>query len=83
MANLQKALQREIALFSEAVQSDGGSVPEVSKAAFRKARKNRAAQILRGMSQKVSCHADETAKIMPKIIATRWKSSICTIVDRL
>lgn len=39
MTNLQKGLQREIALFTEAIQSDGGSIPEVSKAAFCKARK--------------------------------------------
>lgn len=39
MTNLQKGLQREIAAFSEAIQSEGGSVPEVSKAAFCKARK--------------------------------------------
>ncbi len=39
MTNLQKGLQREIASFAEAIQSDGGSIPEVSKAAFCKARK--------------------------------------------
>lgn len=39
MTNLQKGLQREIAAFSEAIQSEGGSVPEVSKAAFSTARK--------------------------------------------
>lgn len=39
MTNLQKGLQREIASFVEAIQSDGGSMPEVSKAAFCKARK--------------------------------------------
>src|SRR4051812_2456407 len=39
MTNLQKGLQREIALFVEAIQSEGGSIPEVSKAAFCKARK--------------------------------------------
>ena len=39
MTNLQKGLQREIALFSEAIQSEGGRIPEVSKAAFCKARK--------------------------------------------
>ena len=39
MTNLQKGLQREIAAFSEAIQSEGGSVPEVSKAAFCTARK--------------------------------------------
>lgn len=39
MTNLQKSLQREIALFSEAILSEGGSVPEVHKSAFCKARK--------------------------------------------
>jgi len=39
MTQLQKGLQREIAAFSEAILSDGGSIPEVSKAAFCKARK--------------------------------------------
>jgi hypothetical protein len=39
MTNLQKGLQREIASFVEAIQSEGGSIPEVSKAAFCKARK--------------------------------------------
>lgn len=38
MTNLQKGLQREIAAFVEAIQSEGGSIPEVSKAAFCKAR---------------------------------------------
>lgn len=39
MTNLAKALQREIALFKDAIELDGGSIPEVSKAAFCKARK--------------------------------------------
>jgi hypothetical protein len=39
MTNLQKGIQREIAAFSEAAQSEGGSIPEVTKAAFCKARK--------------------------------------------
>ena len=39
MTNLQKGLQREIAAFSEAIQSEGGSMPEVSKSAFCAARK--------------------------------------------
>ncbi len=38
MTNLQKGLQREIAAFSEAIQSEGGSIPEVSKSAFCRAR---------------------------------------------
>ena len=39
MTNLQKGIQREIALFKDARELDGGSIPEVSKAAFCKARK--------------------------------------------
>lgn len=39
MTNLQKGLQREIAAFSEAIQSEGGSIPEVTKSAFCRARK--------------------------------------------
>jgi Transposase DDE domain len=39
MSNLQKSLQREIALFSEAILSEGGSIVEVHKSAFCKARK--------------------------------------------
>ncbi|MFT4152920.1 MAG: IS4 family transposase [Parafilimonas sp.] len=39
MRNLQKSLQREIACFTEAMESEGGSIPEVSKAAFCKARR--------------------------------------------
>jgi len=38
MTNLQKGIQREIALFADATALDGGSIPEVSKAAFSKAR---------------------------------------------
>lgn len=39
MSNLQKAIQREISLFKDAIQLDGGSIPEVSKSAFCRARK--------------------------------------------
>jgi hypothetical protein len=39
MTNLQKGIQREISLFKDAIELDGGSIPEVSKAAFCKARK--------------------------------------------
>jgi hypothetical protein len=39
MTNLAKAIQREILLFKEAIELDGGSIPEVSKSAFCKARK--------------------------------------------
>ena len=39
MFNLQKAIQRELSLFVDAISLDGGSIPEVSKVAFCKARK--------------------------------------------
>lgn len=39
MTNLQKGIQREISLFKDAIELDGGSIPEVSKAAFCNARK--------------------------------------------
>jgi hypothetical protein len=38
MTNLAKSLQREIALFKDAIELDGGSIPEVSKSAFSRAR---------------------------------------------
>lgn len=38
MTNLQKSMQRELSLFKDAIELDGGSIPEVSKAAFSKAR---------------------------------------------
>jgi hypothetical protein len=40
MTNLQKGLQRELCLFKEAIEQDGGSIPEVDKSAFCKARKH-------------------------------------------
>ena len=39
MTNLAKSIQREIALFKDAIELDGGSIPEVSKSAFCRARK--------------------------------------------
>ena len=39
MTNLQKSIQREISLFVDAIELDGGSIPEVGKSAFCKARK--------------------------------------------
>lgn len=38
MTNLQKGLQREIALFQDAITINGGRIPEVDKSAFCKAR---------------------------------------------
>ncbi len=55
MTNLQKGLQREIALFAEAIQSDGGSIPEVSKAAFSKARKKLRPTVFSKLSN-IVCH---------------------------
>ena len=54
MTNLQKGLQREIALFAEAIQSEGGSIPEVSKAAFCQARKKLKPTVFTELS-KVTC----------------------------
>jgi hypothetical protein len=54
MNNLQKGLQREIALFAEAIQSEGGSIPEVSKAAFCKARQKLKPTVFTEFS-KVTC----------------------------
>lgn len=53
MTNLQKGLQREIAAFAEAIQSDGGSIPEVSKAAFCKARKKVRPEAFKALSDVV------------------------------
>ena len=39
ITNLQKGLQREIFLFKDAIEQDGGSIVEVDKSAFSKARK--------------------------------------------
>ena len=39
MTNLSKSIQRELSLFKDAIQLDGGSIPEVHKSAFCKARK--------------------------------------------
>lgn len=55
MSNLQKGLQREIALFSETALSDGGSIPEVSKAAFCKARKKLKPTAFIELSKVVTC----------------------------
>lgn len=53
MTTLQKAIQREIALFAEAIKSDGGSIPEVSKAAFCKARKKLKPEVFCALNEKV------------------------------
>lgn len=51
MTNLQKSLQREIACFSETILSGGGSIPEVSKAAFCKARKKLKPEVFKELSE--------------------------------
>ncbi|MFT4153625.1 hypothetical protein [Parafilimonas sp.] len=51
MTNLQKSLQREIACFTEAISSEGGSIPEVSKAAFCKARKKLKPEAFKELSE--------------------------------
>jgi hypothetical protein len=51
MTQLQKGLQREIASFVEAISQDGGSIPEVSKAAFCKARKKLKPTVFKELSQ--------------------------------
>jgi hypothetical protein len=50
MTNLQKGLQREISLFKDAIELDGGSIPEVSKAAFCKARKKLKPEVFSALS---------------------------------
>ena len=54
MTNLQKGLQCEIALFTEAIQSESGSIPEVSKASFCQARKKLKPTVFTELS-KVTC----------------------------
>jgi hypothetical protein len=51
MTQLQKGLQREIAAFAEAIEQDGGSIPEVSKAAFCKARKKLKPTVFRELNK--------------------------------
>ena len=53
MTNLQRAIQREIASFVEAINSEGGCIPEVSKAAFCKARHKLKPEIFTALSDKV------------------------------
>jgi hypothetical protein len=69
MANLQEGLQREIALFTEAIQSESGSIPEVSKAAFCKAQKKLKLTAFSELS-KVTCETFCAAGIELDIMTT-------------
>jgi DDE family transposase len=53
MTNLQKGIQREISLFKDAIELDGGSIPEVTKSAFCKARKKLKATAFSSLSDLV------------------------------
>ena len=53
MTNLQKSIQREISLFVDAIKLDGGSIPEVSKSAFCKARKKLHPSVFKALSNEV------------------------------
>ena len=56
MTNLQKGIQREIALFTDAIKLDGGSIPEVSKSAFCRARKKLKPSAFKELSDTVAEH---------------------------
>jgi len=53
MTNLQKSIQREISLFVDAIELDGGSIPEVSKSAFCKARRKLMPTVFKALSNEV------------------------------
>jgi hypothetical protein len=53
MTNLQKSIQREISLFVDAIELDGGCIPEVGKSAFCKARKKLQPTIFKALSNEV------------------------------
>jgi len=53
MTNLQKSIQREISLFVDAIELDGGSIPEVSKSAFCKARMKLQPTVFKALSDEV------------------------------
>jgi hypothetical protein len=53
MTNLQKSIQREISLFTDAIELDGGSVPEVGKSAFCKARRKLKPTVFEALSNEV------------------------------
>jgi hypothetical protein len=53
MTNLQKSIQREISLFVDAIELDGGRIPEVGKSAFCKARKNLKPTVFKALSNEV------------------------------
>jgi hypothetical protein len=53
MTNLQKSIQREIALFVDAVGQDGGRIPEVGKSAFCKARRKLQPTVFKALSNEI------------------------------
>ncbi len=53
MTNLQKSIQREISLFVDAIELDGGSIPEVSKSAFCKARRKLQPTVFKALSNEI------------------------------
>jgi hypothetical protein len=53
MTNLQKSIQREISLFIDAIELDGGSIPEVGKSAFCKARRKLQPTVFKALSNEV------------------------------
>jgi hypothetical protein len=71
MSNLQKAIQREIALFKDAIEFDGGSIPEVSKAAFCKARNKLKPTVFVALSDIV---LDE---FYQSELVQRWRGTSC------
>lgn len=76
MTNLQRAIQREIASFAEAITSNGGSIPEVSKAAFCKARKKLKPEIFSKLSDTViKGYYDEDAGV--KLWQNRFRVLAC------
>lgn len=68
MTNLAKSIQRELSLFKDAIQLDGGSIPEVHKSAFCRARKKLKHTVFIEFS-KIAC--DEFYKSDEVL---RWKS---------
>jgi hypothetical protein len=53
MTNLQKSIQRELSLFVDAIELDGGSIPEVGKSAFCKARKKLKPTVFKALSNEI------------------------------
>lgn len=75
MTQLQKGLQREIASFVEAIAQDGGSIPEVSKAAFCKARKKLKPTVFKELSRVAIETFYESEDVL------RWRGNRVLAVD--